>query len=208
MSLAASRAAIRQSTFAVRRAGIRNASTTAEATNTVKETASKAQSKASEGLTKVTSSASSAAQSAGQAANNATQQATGRVGRMVNFVNGQSHHHCGGGGYQLAMCELRAVVSAERANCGVHWLVRTALHGLSGAAIFAWLTRDRRMSTSRRTAENSKLNYRLTVLQDWFPRLPTTEGSDSSSASLLPTNEACNHRKPPSSTTRHTGVSE
>ncbi|RMZ67346.1 atp-dependent rna helicase rok1 [Pyrenophora seminiperda CCB06] len=88
MSLATSRAVLRQSTFAVRRAGIRNASTTAEATKTVKDTASKAQSKASEGLTKVTSSASSAASSAGSAVSNASQQATGRVGRMVNFVQG------------------------------------------------------------------------------------------------------------------------
>ena len=89
MSLAASRAVLRQTTFTVRRAGIRNASTTAEATNTVKDTASKAQSKASEGLSKVQSSASSAASSAGSAVNNASQQATGRVGRMVNFVQGQ-----------------------------------------------------------------------------------------------------------------------
>ncbi|XP_014551881.1 hypothetical protein COCVIDRAFT_19920 [Bipolaris victoriae FI3] len=88
MSLAASRAVLRQSTFTVRRAGIRNASTTAEATNTVKDAASKAQSKASEGLSKVQSSASSAASSAGQAVSNASQQATGRVGRMVNFVQG------------------------------------------------------------------------------------------------------------------------
>ncbi|KNG48824.1 atp-dependent rna helicase rok1 [Stemphylium lycopersici] len=88
MSLAASRAVLRQTTFTVRRAGIRNASTTAEATNTVKDTASKAQSKASEGLSKVQSSASSAASGAGSAVNSASQQATGRVGRMVNFVQG------------------------------------------------------------------------------------------------------------------------
>jgi hypothetical protein len=101
MSLAASRAVLRQSTFTVRRAGIRNASTTAEATNTVKDTASKVQSKASEGLTKVTSSASSTAAGVGQAASNTaagagqavsntTQAATGRVGRMANFFSGQS----------------------------------------------------------------------------------------------------------------------
>jgi hypothetical protein len=91
MSLAASRAVLRQSTFAVRRAGVRNASTTAEATNTVKDTASKVQSKASEGLTKVTSSANAAAAGAGQAVSNTTQAATGRIGRMVNFFSGQSH---------------------------------------------------------------------------------------------------------------------
>lgn len=144
MSLAASRAVLRQSTFAVRRAGIRNASTTAEATNTVKETASKAQSKASEGLTKVTSSASSAAQSAGQAANNATQQATGRVGRMVNFVQGQSPHLKGGGACQLAMGALRLVPRAGIPEHEAHWFIRAASHGLSTAAMFVELDRDRR----------------------------------------------------------------
>ncbi|KAL6708849.1 ATP synthase subunit G atp20 [Coniothyrium glycines] len=88
MSLAASRAVLRQSTFAVRRAGIRNASTTSEVASTVKSTASQASSKASEGLSRVSSSASSAAASAGAAVENATSAATGRVGRLINAVTG------------------------------------------------------------------------------------------------------------------------
>jgi hypothetical protein len=163
MSLAASRAVLRQSTFAVRRAGIRNASTTAEATNTVKETASKAQSKASEGLTKVTSSASSAASGAGQAVNNATQQATGRVGRMVNFVQGQSHHLKGGEVYQLATGESCVVAREGIAKHGAHWLVRVALHGLSSAAIFAWFDRDSRLGRNSDAARYFSLNHVLTL---------------------------------------------
>ena len=37
------------------------------------------------------------------------------------------------------------------------------------------------------------------ALQDWFLRPLTMEKLDSSSASSLPTNEACSHRKPPNS---------
>ncbi|KAF1832587.1 hypothetical protein BDW02DRAFT_502666 [Decorospora gaudefroyi] len=86
MSLAASRAVLRQSTLAVRRAGMRNASTTAEATPTAKDTASKVSSKASEGLTKVTSSASSAASGAGSVVGNAADAATGRAGGIINWL--------------------------------------------------------------------------------------------------------------------------
>jgi hypothetical protein len=82
MSLAASRAVLRQSTFAVRRAGLRNASTTSEAAGAVKEKASQASSKASEGLTKVTSSASSAASKASEAASETTQKASGMMGTV------------------------------------------------------------------------------------------------------------------------------
>ncbi|KAF1943520.1 hypothetical protein EJ02DRAFT_373358 [Clathrospora elynae] len=88
MSLAASRAVLRQSTFTVRRAGIRNASTTAEAASTVKNTASQAQSKASEGLTKVTSSVSSAASSVTSTASNAASATTARATGLVGFVQG------------------------------------------------------------------------------------------------------------------------
>jgi hypothetical protein len=122
MSLAASRAVLRQSTFAVRRAGIRNASTTAEATNTVKDTASKVQSKASEGLTKVTSSASSAVSGAGSAVSNASQAATGRVGRMVNFVQGQSHSSRGWELRAMASEALDVPKRAGRGKRGAQWL--------------------------------------------------------------------------------------
>jgi F-type H+-transporting ATPase subunit g len=82
MSLAASRAVLRQSTFAVRRAGIRNASTTAEATGVVKEKAAQVSSKASEGLSKVESSASSAASKVSDAAGATKAQAGGLIGTV------------------------------------------------------------------------------------------------------------------------------
>lgn len=88
MSLAASRAVLRQSTFAVRRAGVRNASNTSEAAGAVKEKASEASSKASEGLTKVTSSASSAASKVGSTASDAANATSGRVGGIVGRVQG------------------------------------------------------------------------------------------------------------------------
>ncbi|KAF2622955.1 putative mitochondrial F1F0-ATP synthase g subunit [Macroventuria anomochaeta] len=99
MSFAVSRALVRQSRFAVRRAGVRNASTTSEAAGAAKEkagdAASKVQSKASEGLTKVKTSAESAASSASNAASNAAgtvnsaaSKAQGRVGRLVGAVQG------------------------------------------------------------------------------------------------------------------------
>lgn len=102
MSFAVSRAVARQSRFAVRRAGIRNASTTSEAAGAAKEkagdAASKVQSKASEGLTKVKSSADSAASSVSNAASNAAgtvnsaaSQAQGRVGRLIGAVQGKSY---------------------------------------------------------------------------------------------------------------------
>jgi hypothetical protein len=82
MSLAASRAVLRQSTFAVRRAGVRNASTTSEAAGAVKDKAAQASSKASEGLTKVSSSASSAASKVGEAAEATQAKATGMMGTV------------------------------------------------------------------------------------------------------------------------------
>lgn len=88
MSLAASRAVLRQSTFSVRRAGLRNASTTSEAAGAVKDKAAQVSSKASEGLSKVTSSAGEAASSVAASANNAANATTGRVGKMVGFVQG------------------------------------------------------------------------------------------------------------------------
>ena len=89
MSLAASRQVLRRSTFAVRRAGIRNASSTSEAAGAAKEKASAISSKASEGLTRVTSSASAAASKVGSAATNAASKVGGRTGRLINGVQGQ-----------------------------------------------------------------------------------------------------------------------
>ncbi|KAH3907245.1 hypothetical protein HBI56_183800 [Parastagonospora nodorum] len=86
MSLAASRAVLRQSTFAVRRAGLRNASTTSEAAGAVKDKAGQAASKASEGLSKVQSSASSAASKASETASATTQKASGLAGTVQGMV--------------------------------------------------------------------------------------------------------------------------
>lgn len=102
MSFAVSRAVVRQSRFAVRRAGLRNASSTSEAAGAAKEKAAEAsykvQSKASEGLTKVKSSAESAASSVGNAASNAAgtvnsaaSKVQGRTGRLIGAVQGKSH---------------------------------------------------------------------------------------------------------------------
>jgi hypothetical protein len=88
MSLAASRAVLRQSRFTVRRAGIRNASSTSEAAGAVKDTAAQASSKASEGLSKITSSASAAAARVGSAASNAASASPGRVGGLIGRVQG------------------------------------------------------------------------------------------------------------------------
>jgi len=89
MSLAASRAVLRQSKFAVRRAGIRNASSTSEAAGAAKDKAAEASSKASEGLSRVTSSAGAAASKVGSAAASAADKVGGRTGRLVGGVQGQ-----------------------------------------------------------------------------------------------------------------------
>ncbi|KAJ4292750.1 ATP synthase subunit G atp20 [Kalmusia sp. IMI 367209] len=86
MSLAASRQVLRHSRFAVRRAGIRNASSTSEAAGAAKEKAAEASSKASEGLSRVTSSASAAASKVGDAATNAVGKVGGRTGRLIGSV--------------------------------------------------------------------------------------------------------------------------
>lgn len=89
MSLAASRAVLRRSTFAVRRAGARNASSTSEAAAAAKQKAAQAQAKASEGLTRVTSSAGNALSKAGSAASgllNTLANAGGRTGRLVGRI--------------------------------------------------------------------------------------------------------------------------
>ncbi|KAF1954629.1 mitochondrial F1F0-ATP synthase-like protein g subunit [Byssothecium circinans] len=83
MSAVASRAVLRQSRFAVRRAGVRNASSTTEA---AKEKATEASSKASEGLSRVTSSAGAAASKASSATANAAGQAQAKTGGIVQRV--------------------------------------------------------------------------------------------------------------------------
>ncbi|OCK87896.1 uncharacterized protein K441DRAFT_670035 [Cenococcum geophilum 1.58] len=86
MSLAVSRAVLRRSQFAVRRAAIRNASTNSEVAGSAKEKASQAASKASEGLSRVTSSAGSAIIKAGQFTSSALGGIGGRTGRLIGFV--------------------------------------------------------------------------------------------------------------------------
>lgn len=93
MSAAASRAVLRQSRFAVRRAGVRNASSTAEA---AKEKAAELQSKASEGLSRVTSSASAAASKVGSAVSETAGKVGGRTGRVIGGVQGQYTVRVGG----------------------------------------------------------------------------------------------------------------
>jgi hypothetical protein len=111
MSLAASRAVLRHTTFAARRAGIRNASSTSEATAAAKQKTSDAaasakdkasdaaaaakqraaefQSKASEGLSRVSSSAGAALSKAGSALGNSAEalsKAGGRTGQVAGTV--------------------------------------------------------------------------------------------------------------------------
>ncbi|KAF2140071.1 uncharacterized protein K452DRAFT_253841 [Aplosporella prunicola CBS 121167] len=89
MSMAASRAVLRHSRFAVRRAGLRNASSTSDAANAAKDKASQATSKASEGLSRVSSSGSSAMSKASQYGSAAVQRLSamgGRTAKLVGFV--------------------------------------------------------------------------------------------------------------------------
>lgn len=83
MSAVASRAVLRQSRFAVRRTGIRNASSTTEA---AKEKATEVSSKASEGLSRVTSSAGEAASKVSSSTANAAGQAKATSGGILGRV--------------------------------------------------------------------------------------------------------------------------
>jgi hypothetical protein len=120
MSLAASRAVLRQSTFAVRRAGLRNASTTSEAAGAVKDKAAQASSKASEGLSKVQSSASEAASKVG----NAAEATKAQAGGLMGTVQGQSSLAGQSRGAQL---RLQGCEGAKEASCG-----NMELNGLFG----------------------------------------------------------------------------
>lgn len=97
MSAAASRAVLRHSRFAVRRTGVRNASSTTEA---AREKVAAASSKASEGLSKVASSAGAtlskvgsatagALGNVGSATAGALGNVGGRTGRLIGGVQGQ-----------------------------------------------------------------------------------------------------------------------
>lgn len=86
MSLAASRAVLRQSRFAVRRPAVRHASTTSEA---AKEKAAQATSKASEGLARASATGSAALSKATQFGGAALQRlasAGGRTAKVAGFV--------------------------------------------------------------------------------------------------------------------------
>ncbi|KAF2638231.1 hypothetical protein P280DRAFT_471354 [Massarina eburnea CBS 473.64] len=83
MSAVASRTVLRQSRFAVRRAGIRNASSSTE---TAKEKAGDVASKASGGLSRVSSSAGAAASKVSAAAANLTGQAQAQAGGILGRV--------------------------------------------------------------------------------------------------------------------------
>ncbi|KAK5016083.1 ATP synthase subunit G atp20 [Cryomyces antarcticus] len=85
MSFTASRTMLRQSQFALRRAGVRNASSTSGSTG-ASLPGPTTTSKASEGLSKVSSSAGSGLSKAGSAVTNTVSSIGGRTGRMINFV--------------------------------------------------------------------------------------------------------------------------
>jgi hypothetical protein len=124
MSLAASRAVLRQSTFAVRRAGLRNASTTSEAAGAVKDKAGQAASKASEGLSKVQSSASSAASKASETASATTQKASGLAGTVQGQWSRVFGHRAGRDWHPRG-CE--GDERGGRRDAGAQWHVWRAL---------------------------------------------------------------------------------
>lgn len=92
MSLAATRQVLRHSRFAVRRAGVRNASTTtSEAAGAAKEkaaeTANQASAKASEAASKASSQASQAASQAQSKASEAASKASEGLSRVVSSAS-------------------------------------------------------------------------------------------------------------------------
>jgi hypothetical protein len=82
----ATRAALRQSRFLIRRTAIRHNSSTTEAATKAKQVTEQATSKASEGLSKVSSSAGPAIAGAAQNVGNALRKVGGPVGKVVTFV--------------------------------------------------------------------------------------------------------------------------
>ncbi|KAF2017666.1 hypothetical protein BU24DRAFT_490792 [Aaosphaeria arxii CBS 175.79] len=115
MSFAASRAVLRRSTFAVRRAGIRNASSSTEsAANAAKEHASKAAniareqaSKASEGLSRVASGAGAALSQAGTALGGVGGRTGRLIGRIQSLIPTATH-------YSRLALEVGKLVAKER----------------------------------------------------------------------------------------------
>ncbi|KAF1993940.1 mitochondrial F1F0-ATP synthase-like protein g subunit [Amniculicola lignicola CBS 123094] len=123
MSLAAPRAVLRHSKFTVRRAGIRNASSTSETAtevaNAAKQRASAVASKASEGLTRVASMAGPALSKAGEAATNAAGKVGGRTGRLLGAIQSVTDRPSAASiptavYYSKVALELGKVVAKER----------------------------------------------------------------------------------------------
>ena len=90
MSYPAARFVFRKPNLRLHQLIKRNASATAQVTETAKEKSSQAVSQASQGLSKVTTSASSTLSKAGDATGRAASRIGGRVGRTINMVQGNS----------------------------------------------------------------------------------------------------------------------
>lgn len=86
MPVTASRLALRQSRFLIRRPAIRYNSTTSDGAAKAKDATASTVSKASEGLSKVTSAAGPAIAGAVSGVGGALKRIGGRTGRLVSFV--------------------------------------------------------------------------------------------------------------------------
>lgn len=87
MSVAASRAVLRQSQFMIRRTAVRHSSSTSEAANKAKESAANAASKAQQGLSRVTSSAGPAIAGAASNIGSALRKVGGRTGKVIAYID-------------------------------------------------------------------------------------------------------------------------
>ncbi|GAD99201.1 mitochondrial F1F0-ATP synthase g subunit [Paecilomyces variotii No. 5] len=87
MSVAASRAVLRQSQFMIRRTAVRHSSSSSEAANKAKESASNAASKAQQGLSRVTSSAGPAIAGAASNVGSALRKVGGRTGKVIAYID-------------------------------------------------------------------------------------------------------------------------
>ncbi|KAJ9298851.1 hypothetical protein DTO271G3_3093 [Paecilomyces variotii] len=87
MSVAASRAVLRQSQFMIRRTAVRHASSTSEAATKAKESAANAASKAQQGLSRVTSSAGPAIAGAASNIGSALRKVGGRTGKVIAYID-------------------------------------------------------------------------------------------------------------------------
>lgn len=91
MSVAASRAVLRQSQFMIRRTAVRHSSSSSEAANKAKESASNAASKAQQGLSRVTSSAGPAIAGAASNVGNALRKVGGRTGKVIAYIDSKKN---------------------------------------------------------------------------------------------------------------------